>query len=761
MKTQTFPIRGMHCASCSTILERTFKKIPTIQTVAVNYGTENVNLTYDDTLATPQDLSKIIEPLGYSLVIPDPTRLDAPTGLSSTQEKLAELDALKKNVLAILPLAVISIAIMGWDISAQFNLIPEMSRLWEEFFHHLLPIMATYSLFVVGKPYLLGLARFLRHGRANMDTLIGLGTATAFLFSFLVSAFEESVGFFSNIKYTYYDVTIVVIAFVTLGKYLEARSKQRTGEAITKLLSLQAKTARVIRDTGEIEIPLEQVLVGDIIVVKPGEKIPVDGIITEGTTAIDEAMITGESMPVDRRPGEHVIGATINQQGIIRFRATKVGGDTLLAHIITLVEQAQNSKAPIQALADTISSVFVPVVLGIAVIAFLLWISIGTATLGFSAALSFGIVSFVSILVIACPCALGLATPTALIVGIGKGAENGILIKNAEGLELLNQATTLVFDKTGTLTEGRPTVTAIIPNPAHTFSEYIIAKVAARAAINSNHPLSQAIVRHAETKAIEIQPFKHFEEIPGKGITARCSEHNEPIAVGNKKLLEHLDMDTVWANELLAGEATEAGTALFVVHHHEVIGALIVADTIKAESQAAVQRLQKMGLSVCMITGDHIRTAQAIAKQIGIDTVLADVLPQDKAAAIKKLQDAGEIVAMAGDGINDSPALTQANIGIAMATGSDIAIESAAITLLHGDIRKIAQAIELSRMTVRTIRQNLFWAFIYNIIGIPIAAGLLYPIWGIVLSPVFAGMAMAFSSVSVVTNSLRLKTKSL
>jgi Cu2+-exporting ATPase/Cu+-exporting ATPase len=550
--------------------------------------------------------------------------------------------------------------------------------------------------------------------------------------------------------YTYFDVVIVVIGFVTFGKYLETRSKRRTGDAIKKLIGLQAKTAMVIRDGKEMEIAVGEVVVGDLIVIKPGAKIPVDATITQGYTSIDESMITGESVPVDKKVGDSVIGATINKQGSITCKATKVGTDTMLAQIIKMVEDAQGSKAPIQALADRISAIFVPIVLVVAVLSLLLWVGIGTIFIGQSLAISYGILSFVGVLIIACPCALGLATPTAIIVGVGKGAENGILIKNAESLELLSKVNTVVLDKTGTLTKGTPEVADIVVQDKSYTSEMLM-QFAASVEKLSEHPLAQAIAQYAAAKKIPHLQVTDFTALEGVGVKATAD---------GRMIYIHKPESNDSDNKLK--ELQQQGKTVVIVEiDGKKAGLVSLSDTVKDNARSAIEKLHKMHVEVIMLTGDNTHAAHYIAKQLQIDKVIAEVLPQEKAGKIKELQSKGRVVAMAGDGINDAPALVQAEVGIAMATGTDVAIESADITLIHGDISKISQVIDLSRSTMLTVKQNLFWAFIYNIVGIPVAAGLLYPLWGVVLNPVFAGLAMAFSSVSVVSNSLRLKTKVL
>jgi len=673
----------------------------------------------------------------------------------SKADKLKEVAGLRSKVVSAIPLAVISIFIMSWDILTQYGAVSGMSNTVAEFFHHLLPIFATYTLFVVGHPYLLGLYRFLRYGKANMDTLIGIGTVAAFLYSFAVTAFEDVLKPFINVEHTYYDVTIVVITFIALGKYLEARSKIKTGDAIEKLLNLQAKTALVIRQDVEMEVSVNEVVHGDLIVIKPGAKIPVDGVITEGSSFIDESMVTGEPMPAQKKIGDSVVSGTINTSGSFVFKATKVGSETLLAQIIRMVEDAQGSKAPIQALADKISSIFVPIVLGIAFLTFGAWLLIGTGPLGFAQALSYGLVSFVGVLVIACPCALGLATPTAIIVGVGKGAKEGILIKDAATLEKLHKVNTVVVDKTGTITIGKPTLVDIQNNSGVTDDELL--SLIASLEKKSEHPIAHAIVSYAQEKKLTIEDVSNFEGIQGKGLKGIVK--GVEYFVGNTTLISDLGIgfDVSVVDQFTA----QGKTPVIIATKEKVLGFVMVADEIKTHSKQAVSDLHALGIKVVMLTGDDEKAARYIASLVGIDEVVAHVLPEDKLAKIKELQLNGNVVAMAGDGVNDAPALAQADVGIAMGTGTDVAIESAGITLLGGDISKLVKAIKLSKMTMRGIKQNLFWAFVYNIIGIPLAAGVFFPFFGWLLSPVFAGFAMAFSSVSVVTNSLRIKTQKL
>lgn len=772
-KSSTFSIKGMHCASCAVTIEKALKKTKGVVSAEVNYGTETAKISYDSEQAKPQAFADVVKSLGYALAVPaeekqhdgrDADYQDAGgehaghVGVSqSKQEKLEELARMRTLVRSAIPLAALSFFIMGWEIGGVVGMAPQMPPVWEEFFHHLLPIIATYMLFVVGKPYLIGMCRFFRTGRANMDSLIGIGTVAAFLYSFIVTAFEEPLAPFLNVDNTYYDVTIIVIAFITLGKYLETKSKMKTGEAVEKLLGLQAKTALVVRDGKEMEIPVGELKIDDIVIVKSGTKIPVDGIVLNGSSFVDESLVTGEPMPVEKKTGDAVIGGTINTTGSFTFRATKIGKDTLLSQIIRMVRNAQASRAPIQGLADKISGVFVPSVIGIAILALISWLAFGTSAFGFSQALSFGLVSFVSVLVIACPCALGLATPTAIIVGVGKGAGEGILVKDAATLETLHKATVLVMDKTGTITKGKPELVGI-----HAYGkrkEDEILSLLASLESRSEHPIASAILAAVQARGLVMQSVEQFEMVKGKGLRGVIG--GTRYLAGNAGFLREQKIS--FSADDLEKETVQGKTPIFLALESEknAIGLFLVADAVKPEAKQEIHRLKKLGLSIVMITGDDKNTANAIAKEVGIDTVIAEALPDEKMKQIEMLQKKGEIVVMAGDGVNDAPALAKADVGIAMATGTDVAIASAGMTLLHGDISGIVKAIRLSKLTMRGIKQNLFWAFAYNIIGIPLAAGIFYPLFGWLLNPIFAGLAMAMSSVSVVGNSLRLKGKKL
>lgn len=757
MQQQTYEVSGMHCASCSSIISKKLKKLPGIESCDVNYATEKANISFDSKKVNADLMNSEINKLGYSLTPSDHSMQDESMsgmdhsehlGLNQSKEKkLIELELLKTKVKFSLPIALLIFALMIWDIFNKILPLIPKQPLSMPLFNTISFILASIFLFWVGKPYLEAVLRFIKYRVANMDSLVGIGTLTAYLYSAIVFLFPQIREFLSLPEFTYFDVTIVVIGFITLGKYLEARSKLRTGEAIAKLLNLQAKTALVKRGNKEIEIPISEVVVGDIIIVKPGSKIPVDGIILEGETSIDESMISGEPLPKDKHKGDFVIGSTFNKQGFFTFKASRVGSETMLSQIVKLVESAQGSKANIQNLADKISSVFIPVVLVLAIISFFVWITAGLFFLGFTQSLSFALLSFVGILVIACPCALGLATPTAIIVGVGKGAEKGILIKNAQSLEKLHEINTLVFDKTGTITNGKPTVTNVLVLDS-SFTENKLLQIAFSLEKNSQHPLANAVSEKAKALKINHLKVTSFKENEGVGVEGLIDKKS--VVIRKPKEIDQ-------KISKLTTLQSEGKTVIVVESNGKTVGALAISDTIKDGAKEAIEKLHKLKIKTVMLTGDNKKAAEHIASQLGIDDVRAEVLPRDKSDVIKQLQKNGDKIAMVGDGINDAPALTQADIGIAMATGTDIAIESSDITLLGGDISKIPLAFKLSKATIRTIKQNLFWAFIYNIVGIPLAAGVLYPLFGIFLNPVFAGMAMALSSVSVVSNSLLLK----
>lgn len=753
--TRTFKIKGMHCASCASRIEKTLKAVQGVLSVEVNYGTESAKIVYDAQTAPHEKMSSHIEPLGYSLITDEPQTSNSGMHDHAKKMKNEEIAELRFKAMSGIPLAIVSILVMVWEILGKYGYVSKMSNTIEEFVHHLMPIFATYMLFYVGRPYLAGVKRFFRRGFADMDTLVGIGTLTAFLYSFAVSAFEEPLAKYIDVTQSYYDVTIVVIAFIVIGKYLEARAKVRTGDAIEKLIGLQAKNAIIIRDGKEIEVALESVVKNDVVVVKPGGKIPVDGVVIDGASFVDESMVTGEPIPVGKKTGDSVVAGTVNTTGSFTFRATNVGADTLLAHIIAMVANAQGSRAPIQTLADKISAYFVPVVMVIAVGTLAAWLLIGTQYLGFSQALSLGLVSFVGVLVIACPCALGLATPTAIIVGVGKGARAGILIKDAATLEKLYKVNIIAIDKTGTVTKGKPEVVEI-ENLSKKSESEVVAIFAALEA-RSEHPIASAIIEYGKSKGGAVVTVENFDSLRGKGVKGTIN--GVEYVVGNETLMKEIGSKV--SSEGLSVKTSKGWTPAFLSSNNEIIAIAFVADTIKSNAKAAITHLHSMGMKIIMMTGDDENTARAIAQQVGIDEVYAKLLPEEKLLKIKELQKKENIVAMTGDGVNDAPALAQADVGIAMGTGTDVAIESAGITLLHGDIEKVAQAISLSKITMKGIKQNLFWAFVYNIVSIPLAAGVFYPVFGWLLSPAIAGLAMALSSVSVVGNSLRIKGKKL
>jgi len=754
MSSETYSVKGMHCASCAAIIQKKLSKVEGIREVNVNLATERATLEFEGNDLTPEVLNEVVNKYGYSLEVEKPPVTFATVVSDSTrkrEEKERELQTQLRKVQFALPVALFVFLLMMWDIvSMVVHAIPHLPISMEHL-NILFMLLSTWMVFRTGRPFLHGMVMFFRSGAASMDTLIGIGTVTAYLYSALITLIPPVKEFLHAPDSTYFDVTIVVIGFVLLGKYLEARSKLKTGEAIEKLITLQAKSALVQRGGIELLIPVDEVRKGDTLLVKPGEKLPVDGIITSGDSSIDESMVTGESIPVDKKSGDRVIGGTINKQGSFTFTASSVGSDTVLARIIRMVEEAQGSKAPIQQIADRAAAIFVPIVLLLAALTFFVWLTVGTAYLGFSSSLSFGIMGMVGILVIACPCALGLATPTAIIVGIGKGAEYGILIRNAESLEKLSAIDTVVFDKTGTITTGNPEVTDILSLDKERSITSLL-QLAATIESRSEHPLAKAIVEAARKQQLTPGEITDFRALEGIGVSASIA--NASVAVRKPVQSELLLPELQKLQE-------EGKTVVLIEENGKTTGLIALGDTVKALAREAVAALHRQGLKVIMLTGDNLPAANFMARQVGIDEVIANVLPQEKANKIRELQAQGRKVVMAGDGVNDAPALAQADVGIAMATGTDVAIESAGITLLKGDINKVAQAVTLSHATMRVIRQNLFWAFIYNIIGIPLAAGVLFPFWGIFLNPVFSGLAMAGSSVSVVSNSLRLKRKKL
>jgi len=733
------PIKGMTCASCAMAVERVIGKLDGVHEASVNFATEKVKVVYDMSKTGIAEIKSAVAIAGYEA-------LDIETESQAEQEndrKESERKLLWKKFLisAVFTAPLLYIA-MGHMLGLP---IPEiiMPEAYPVNFAVIQLILVIPSMIAGYKFYTIGFSRLLKR-EPNMDSLIAIGTGAAFIYG--IYAVIQIIN--GNHEYTmelYFESVGVIITLILLGKYLEAVSKGKTSEAIKKLMGLAPKTATVIRDGKETVIPIEEVRVGDIVLVRPGEKIPVDGEVVEGRTSVDESMLTGESIPVEKNPGDSVVGASINKNGSIKFRATKVGKDTVLAQIIKLVEDAQGSKAPIAKLADIISGYFVPAVMVIALFAGLAWYISGQSAV-------FSLTIFVSVLVIACPCALGLATPTAIMVGTGKGAEYGVLIKGGEALETAHKVKTIVLDKTGTITEGKPVVTDIITDGKIAPEELL--RLSASAERGSEHPLGEAIVNGAKEKNLELSEAESFEAIPGQGIEVVIEGRR--MLLGNKKLMDSRNIE-ITLEEESNKLAREGKTPMYVAIDNELAGIIAVADVMKPSSRKAIEILHNMGIEVVMITGDNRITAEAIARQVGIDRVLAEVLPQDKAEEIKKLQSEGKKVAMVGDGINDAPALAQADIGIAIGSGTDIAMESADIVLMRSDLMDVPTAIQLSKKTIRNIKQNLFWAFAYNTAGIPIAAGLLHIFGGPLLNPIFAAAAMAFSSVSVVTNALRLR----
>ena len=750
--TRTLPITGMTCASCVARVEKALKKADGVLDATVNLATEEATVQYLADVASVDSLRIAVEKAGYGVI----ERADDDTATDSeTAARAAELSRKRRQLVVALvlgiPLMVLSmlhdfgvLAPWWWgEARAMAGMAGHSMAAFYNVWPWLFGAMALPVVFYSGRDFIRGAWVNLKHGAANMDTLIALGSLTAFFFSVAVLVFKLE-------SHVYFETAAMIVALILVGKYLEAKAKGETSAAIRALINLQPPIARVLRGGVETEVPVANVRAGEIIVVRPGEKIPVDGVVTMGRSAVDESMITGEALPVEKKTGDTVIGATINTSGSFQLRATNVGRDSALAQIIGLVKAAQGSKAPVQRLVDRISGVFVPVVLVIALLTFAVWFWLVGVSL--TNALMFA----VAVLVIACPCALGLATPTAIMVGTGLGAQHGILIKNAESLERAVALTTVVLDKTGTITAGKPALTDVLTLD---FTEAELLRLAASAERGSEHPVGAAIVRGATERSISLSQPTEFNAIAGGGIEATVD--GKQIVIGSPRLISERGADLSAVQAEIERLQAHGRTAMPVLVDGQLAGVLAVADTIKPSSPAAMLALRDLGLQVVMLTGDNQRTAEAIGREAGIERVIADVLPADKAAHIKRLQAEGAVVAMVGDGINDAPALAQADVGMAIGTGTDVAIEASDITLLRGDLLAVPQAIMLSRRTMRTIRWNLFWAFIYNVIGIPLAAGLLFPATGWQLSPLIAAGAMAFSSVFVVTNSLRLGKKSL
>ena len=733
---KTFSIKGMHCASCVGILEGSLQEILGVESATVNLATTKATVIYDSTKVNDNHLVSAVANVGYEAMINEELKSEDEGKI----ERQKELDSLLFKVSASLILGGL---ILWGSFPGLMNTAPEiLQNFWVQL------LLATPVQFWAGLAFYRATIPALTHRTANMDTLVVIGTTVAYLYSAFVTVFPQGVMSIGIEPMPYFDVSTIIIGLILLGRYFEAKAKAGTSEAIKKLIGLQARTARILRDGKEIDIEIKDVLIGDIIRVRPGEKIPVDGLILEGGSSIDESMITGESMPVDKAAGDTVVGATLNKNGSFTFKATKVGSGTMLAQIIKLVEEAQGSKAPIQRIADLVSSYFVPVVLILAIATFVGWYVFGP-----SPVLLRALLNTIAVLIIACPCAMGLATPTAIMVGTGKGAEHGILIKDAESLEMAHKINTVIFDKTGTLTKGKPEVTDIITIGEISNDEAL--KFAASLENGSEHSLAESIVNKAEFLGLTLIKAEGFNAIPGHGVEGILN--GKYVVFGNKRLM---DREGVLVGDRLSDveRLEEEGKTVMMMAIDRKLQALIaVADTVKETSRDGVLMLIKMGIEPIMITGDNKRTATAIALKVGIRRVLAEVLPLQKEEEVRKIQTEGKVVAMVGDGINDAPALVAANVGIAMGTGTDVAIEAADITLVNKDLRSVAMAIKLSKSTMRTIRLNLFWAFAYNVLLIPVAMGILYPIWGILMNPIFASVAMATSSMSVVSNSLLLK----
>ncbi|MBI4160796.1 MAG: copper-translocating P-type ATPase [Candidatus Yanofskybacteria bacterium] len=734
-----FSIKGMHCASCVLVLEKSLKNVDGVSQANVNLATEKATVEYDPSKVTDKELASAVSNVGYQALINEELQSED----QEKAQKQKELAALKQKV-------ILSLIFGGLILWGSFpGLMKTAPQLLQNFWLQLL--LATPIQFWVGWEFYRGAITSLKHRTANMDTLVALGTTVAYVYSAFVVFLPNVVQGAGIEPSPYFDVATIIIGLILLGRYFEARAKAGTSEAIKKLIGLQPKTARVIRDSKEMDISVSEIIIGDVIRVRPGEKIPVDGIIIEGESSIDESMITGESIPVDKTQGDTVVGATINKTGSFIFKTNKVGADTMLAQIIKLVQEAQGSKAPIQRLADIVSSYFVPTVIILAIATFVVWYNFGP-----NPVLLFAILNMVAVLIIACPCAMGLATPTAIMVGTGKGAEHGILIKDAESLEIAHKVNVIIFDKTGTLTKGKPEVTDIIATlPELDKNEALV--LAASLEKGSEHSLAESIIMEAEKRGLVILPIKQFETIPGHGIKGLAGD--KKIVLGNRKLMSKENVETGNQNQEIERLESEGKTVMMLGLNNRLVALIAVADTMKESAKEGIELLKKLRIEPIMITGDNRRTAEAIARQVGIQRVLAEILPEQKEAELKKIQAEGKTVAMVGDGINDAPALAAADIGIAMGNGTDVAIESADITLINKDLRSVAAAIMLSKKTMRTIKQNLFWAFGYNIILIPVAMGALYPFSHILLNPIFASVAMATSSVSVVSNSLLLKRK--
>ncbi len=733
-----FAIRGMTCAACVSAVERSLKGLYGVLNIAVNLAAEKASVEYISTVVGFEDFKHVVKEAGYAAEQLTNEFVDTERERREKEYRILRRQFIISAVLA-LPVFI-----------GNMMPVPVLSN-W-----YLLFALATPVQFWSGMRFHRAAISALRHGTTNMNTLISVGTNVAYIYS-TVSTFAPGLFLAGGVApQVYFDTSAAIITLILLGRLLEARAKGKTSEAIRNLMGLQARTAAVVRDSEEMEILIEEVVAGDIVVVKPGERIPVDGTVVSGYSTIDESMLTGESLPVEKIEGDNVFSGTVNMTGSFRLTAQKIGRETMLAQIIRLVEAAQGSKAPIQRLADRIASVFVPVVISIAVLTFITWFLAGPKP-----SFTLALMNFIAVLIIACPCSLGLATPTAIMVGTGKGAEKGILIRDAEALELAHKIEAVVLDKTGTITKGEPEVLDIIPVGNMGPDELLM--IASTAEKLSEHPLGKAIMKKAAEKSMYVADPLEFEASPGGGIKARVvyADSEREVFIGNERMFRNEGIDISSVSDIASRVASQGRTPVFIASDKETVGLVAIADTIKEGSLEAIKDLQSMGIEVIMITGDHKSTAEAIAKEVGINMFFADVLPGEKVEIVRKIKSGGKVTAMVGDGINDAPALAEADVGIAIGTGTDIAIEASGLTLIKGNLKSVVDAIRLSKLTIRTIKQNLFWAFFYNAIGIPVAAGVLYPFGGPLLNPMFASAAMAFSSVSVVSNSLRLRGKKL
>ncbi len=728
-----FAIGGMHCPSCLLAIEKVVRRTDGVLDVSANFESERASVIYDPDRVSPDRIAAQVAKLGY-------TATPIVEGEQELQQQTTAATEVRDLKLRLSVSATLTVPVLVFGMVLQA--VPPSPLAYVEF------VLTATVLFWAGWRIFRSAGASIRNRASDMNVLIAVGTSAAFVFSAAATFFPGFFLEFGVEPHVYYETAAVIITLILTGRLLEARAKSHTSDAIRKLLSLQARTARVVRDGREQDIPIEEVVVGDEIVVRPGEKIPVDGLVKQGSSAVDESMISGESIPVEKQSGDRVIGATINETGSFAFEATNVGGDTVLAQIVAMVRRAQASKAPIQKLADLVASYFVPTVVCVGVATFVIWFIFGPAP-----SVSFAVLTFVAVLIIACPCALGLATPTSIAVGTGRGAEYGILLRSAEALEIAGRLTTVVLDKTGTITEGRPALTDVRPTDG--YSEDQVLRLAASCEKGSEHPIGQAIVEAAQTKGMELDSATGFEAFPGGGIRAHVD--HKLVLIGTRKLMGENSVGTDALDSAADDLQGQGKTAIFVAVDGVAAGVLAVADTVKPTSQAAVDDIKRLGLQVVMITGDNAQTATAVAGRLGIESVMSEVVPGEKAARVRELQASGKVVAMVGDGINDAPALAQADLGIAIGTGTDVAIESSDVTLISADLGGVVTAVELSRATMRNIKQNLFFAFVYNSLGIPIAAGVLYPFTGVLLNPMIAAGAMAASSVSVVTNALRLR----